>query len=649
HEQYLLNALMDNVPDHIYFKDAEGRFTRINKAYAEQFGLSDPTQVVGKTDLDFLTEEHAQSAYEDEQEIIKSGQPMVKEEEYVWPDGRETWASVVKLPLRDGKGRIVGAFGISRDITARKWAEEVLEKRALRLQTAAEISRTVSSILDPGELISNVVDLIRERFDLYYAGLFLLDEVGDWAVLRAGTGEAGRQMLEQSHKLEIGGESMIGWCVAHEQARIALDVGEEAVRFENPLLPETRSELALPLISRGKVVGALTIQSVREAAFDEEDVAVLQTMADQLANAIENARLAERTEAQLREMERLYGEYSAAAWADLLSPERPLGYVYDRVDVRPVMDSLPPALDLAPRRAESGTAADRAVTGSMLTMPLELRGQTIGVLGVQESEGVREWSSEEIAIVEAVSDQVAMALDSARLFGDARTRAEEMVVLNELAQSLAASLAVEEVLEETFRGVSQLLDTTNFYVALYDSETGHVSFPLATEDGQRVQWRSRQVGEETGLTEYIIRTRQPLLIHENVSEWLKEMEIEMIGAVARSWLGVPLLVGDRVLGVVAVQSMTTPRAYGEHEQDLLTAVASQTAIALQSVNLFQETQRKATQLAAAAEVARDATAILDVDQLLDETVHLISEQFGFYHAGVFLLDEESRYAVLQAA
>jgi PAS domain S-box-containing protein len=177
--------------------------------------------------------------------------------------------------------------------------EPALQRLSTQLQTAAEVSRAASSILDPDELIQQVVDLVCARFALYYAGLFLVDEAGEWAVLRAGSGKAGRRMAEQGHRSKIGGNSVIGWCVANVQARIALDVGEEAVRFENPLLPKTRSELALPLISRGKILGAMTIQSAQEAAFFEEDIAVLQTMADQLANAIENARLYDQLQREL--------------------------------------------------------------------------------------------------------------------------------------------------------------------------------------------------------------------------------------------------------------------------------------------------------------------------------------------------------------
>ncbi len=195
---------------------------------------------------------------------------------------------------------------VQRELTERERLLADLERRSSQLQTAAEVSHAASSTLDPDELIQQVVDLARDRFDLYYAGLFLVDTGASegeptWAILQAGTGEAGQKMLEQGHKLKIGGSSMIGWCAANKQARIALDVGEEAVRFDNPLLPKTRSELALPLVSRGEVIGALTIQSTQEAAFSDEDIAVLQTMADQLANAIVNARLYEQAQQEIAE------------------------------------------------------------------------------------------------------------------------------------------------------------------------------------------------------------------------------------------------------------------------------------------------------------------------------------------------------------
>ncbi|MBN1875934.1 MAG: GAF domain-containing protein [Anaerolineae bacterium] len=188
---------------------------------------------------------------------------------------------------------------------ARKQSADALQRRNIQLHTAIEVSRAAASILDIDELMRESVELIREAFDLYYVGLFLVDFNRGMAVLCAGTGEAGQEMLARNHKLEVGGASMIGQCVSHSEARIALDVGEEAVRFNNPVLPNTRSELALPLRSRGKVIGALSVQSVEPEAFDETSIAINQSMADQLAVAIDNARLYSSLQHELTERERL--------------------------------------------------------------------------------------------------------------------------------------------------------------------------------------------------------------------------------------------------------------------------------------------------------------------------------------------------------
>jgi signal transduction histidine kinase len=209
-------------------------------------------------------------------------------------------------------------FGVSRDITERRKAEAERERllvdlmyRGTQLITAAEISTSASTMLDPEQLIGETVDLIQERFRFYYVGLFLKDEAGEYAVLQAGTGQAGREMVAAGHKLEVGGESMIGRCVANAQTRIALDVGEEAVRFNNPYLPKTRSEMALPLISRGECIGALTVQSTEEAAFSVDDVAALQSMADQLAIALTNARLYDQVQRYATQLEDLVNERTA--------------------------------------------------------------------------------------------------------------------------------------------------------------------------------------------------------------------------------------------------------------------------------------------------------------------------------------------------
>ncbi|MBI3162519.1 MAG: GAF domain-containing protein, partial [Chloroflexi bacterium] len=175
-----------------------------------------------------------------------------------------------------------------------------IQRHATLLKASARAAKNITSILDPYELLQRTVDIICDEFGFYYAGVFFLDSAQQYAVLKAGRGDAGREMIHAGHKLAVGGNSMIGACIANRQGRIALDVGAEAVFFENPHLPKTRSEMALPLIVGEDVIGALTVQSTEEAAFHDEDIAALQTMADQLAVAIQNSNLHRQAERRSR-------------------------------------------------------------------------------------------------------------------------------------------------------------------------------------------------------------------------------------------------------------------------------------------------------------------------------------------------------------
>jgi PAS domain S-box-containing protein len=176
-----------------------------------------------------------------------------------------------------------------------------LARRTTQLQVAAEVARDATTARDLDELLNRSVNLVRDRFGFYHAGIFLTDERGEYAVLRAATGDAGRQMLEHEHKLKVGEVGIVGHVCASGEPRIALDTGADAVYFDNPFLPDTRSEMALPMRASGNVIGALDVQSTKESAFDQDDVEILQVMADQLAMAIERTRLFKRAQATLEE------------------------------------------------------------------------------------------------------------------------------------------------------------------------------------------------------------------------------------------------------------------------------------------------------------------------------------------------------------
>ena len=212
------------------------------------------------------------------------------------------------------------------------------------MEASAQVARQAAAIRDVKELVNATVHLISEEFGFYHAGLFLLDETKTYAVLKAASSEGGQRMLARSHQLKVGEEGIVGYVAATGRSRIALDVGEDAVFFNNPDLPLTRSEIALPLKIRGEVIGVLDVQSTEAGAFSENDAAILQTMADQVALAIENARLVEQTQANVHELNILLGQYSREEWRRLTRERPTWGYAYDGIEVLPV--SAAPACPL---------------------------------------------------------------------------------------------------------------------------------------------------------------------------------------------------------------------------------------------------------------------------------------------------------------
>lgn len=357
-----------------------------------------------------------------------------------------------------------------------------LEHRNRQLQIAADVSRAVSSILDPDELMQGIVDLVRNAFNLYYAGLFMVETVapapvlrsdqaepGAWAILRAGTGEAGRQMLAQGHRLKIdlaqteapkasSWPSMIGWCIANRQARIDLDVGLDAVHFRNPLLPLTRSELALPLISRGEVIGALTIQSTQEAAFTQEDIAIFQAMTGQIANAIENARLFQQTQTTLQEIEATYRRYLQQEWSTYAQQARTAAYEITSRDEPPTSRDEPP---------------------TTLTAPITLRGETIGALGILDNPG-RAWTAEELTLVQAIAERVALAAENLRLFEETQRRATLEKLTAEVTARIRETLDIEAVLKTATHEVQKALGLPEVIIRLSDQALRPGSSPAPT-------------------------------------------------------------------------------------------------------------------------------------------------------------------------
>jgi GAF domain-containing protein/HAMP domain-containing protein len=350
--------------------------------------------------------------------------------------------------------------------------EQRVAERTRNLRTASEVSRATTSLLDPDELLRQVVNLVRERFNLYYVGLFLLDPSKQFAVLRAGTGKAGRQMLARGHRLEVGGSSMIGRSIAREEANIALHVGTQAVRrYANPLLPNTRSEMAIPLRSRGQVIGAMTIQSAREAAFDETDIAVMQTMADQVAVTIDNAQLFAETQAALEEAAATHRRYLRRAWTEYTLSRDVSGYQQTPVSLIPLDRQILPEVRqatkegrLLTRSGDGGT--DPSAGPATLVEPIVLRGQTIGALGFKQKPGAPPWSDDDVALIQTVASQLAQAVENLRLSRETERRAAREQLIGVVTARMRESLDLDTVLQTTTREMREALGLHSVMIEL---------------------------------------------------------------------------------------------------------------------------------------------------------------------------------------
>jgi GAF domain-containing protein len=340
-----------------------------------------------------------------------------------------------------------------------------LERRVTQIRTAAEISRSLGTILDSQTLLQNVVDLIKNRFDLYYIGVFLVDENKRYAVLSAGSDEAGQRMLQEGHKLSIGGSSMVGWATAHGKPRIALDVGQEAIRFRNPHLPLTRSELALPIAIGNQILGAISVQSTEPEAFDDDDIIVLQGIADSLAIALENASLFQQFEESLKEIQYLNRQYLGEAWSGILAEaEQEISYSKD--------------LEL-PSEEEV----------QEVSIPLVLRGdQIIGNITLETDQD--ELNPEERDFIDAISTQAALALESARLLDEANKRLEREQTLHQFTTKFAQTLDFETLLQKVVLELSQLpqvREASIFVTPPSEIDKPHNGNPLANENSSKIE------------------------------------------------------------------------------------------------------------------------------------------------------------------
>lgn len=551
----------------------------------------------------------------------------------VWDSRKERWFSSEELRLA-----LALANGAALALQRAELFVET-ERRARLLQAASEVSRIAATILDPDRLMGEAVELIRDRFDYYYVGWFVPDSEGKWMVLAAGTGEPGRIMKERGHRLEIGGQSMVGWAAAHRRARIALDVGAEPVRFANPLLPLTRSEIALPMIVRGELVGVLDIQSEQPAAFTEEDIQALQVMADQLATAWQNARLYAQAQARAQELATLHrlavdlsrsldlvqileavcrayvevlgADHSGAAlwekgrdYGVVVAEYPPRGFLGVRIQIdnaftRQVMETGEPqwAWDTLQDERLEATGPLLASLGirSVAVVPLVARGEVIATVGLDYIRSAHPFTPEELRLAQTIAQQAAVALENALLYEQAQRQARRIQTAAEISRIIVSVLDVETLLQQAVDLVRERFDY--YYVGAFVLDPSGEWAVLRAGTGEAgrqmvAQGHRLRVGGESMIGQACAR-RQPV-VAQDVSE-AEARYVNPLLPATRAEMALPLIVGDRVLGAITIQA-DRPHAFTPEDLTVLGIVADNLAVALQNAMLYEEQKRTAERL-----------------------------------------------------
>jgi GAF domain-containing protein len=343
-----------------------------------------------------------------------------------------------------------------------------LEHRSKLLKAVADVGRAITSFRDLSELLQQATYLIHENFGYYHVGIFLLDEHKEYAILSATNSEGGHRMVEKKHQLKVGETGIVGYVTQNAKARIALDVGQDAVYFDNPDLPQTRSEMALPLVIGGQILGALDVQSTEPQAFSEEDISTLQILAEQIAIAIQNANLFDEAQKALEASRMGYAEISRGAWSKILHNQPRIGFLATPpTTVQIHSEHLEANLSKAYETGDLIIGSD----GLTISMPIRVRGQTIGAIRLKKSEISEAWTQDETNLAISLSDQLSGALESARLYKESQQHAARESLISDISARISAVSQTDAILRETVQELGQAINKASVTFQLFDSSS----------------------------------------------------------------------------------------------------------------------------------------------------------------------------------
>lgn len=529
--------------------------------------------------------------------------------------------------------------------------EAVIKDRTRQLEITAQMGRVIAAETDLERLMNITVDMIRDRLGYYHAQVFLIDDLNQFAVLRASTGEAGRALLARQHKLEVGSTSVIGRVTDSGRPVLAADTADSPVHKRNELLPDTRAELAVPLRIGDQIIGALDIQSVNAEAFDEGTISVLQTVADQLAVAIRNAQLFSEREGLLNTslgLTRMLTRESWREYAENRTVENPAGYEYDLSAVRPIDEPN------GGGATGGGATTNGGGNGSALRMPIEVRGEEIGALEAELDENSQLGEAER-DLVAQVLDRMALALDNARLFNQTQDSLSETARLYDASQLIADATTSVDLANRllSLMGDVEAVDRAMLYTLADPDEQGpsrqalYVGYYEEQEDGVTIF----EMADRLQTDDPALRGIEGVAKDGDVVDDVREVAepLGVTGADVISQAVFPLVSGGQTLGWLVLQNRRMAGAFPADDVRFFQTVADQSATVLSTARLLDQTAARARRLQAVNEVTRSSTSILNVDVLMPIVVNQVANAFGYYHVQIFRVGERGEWANLVAS
>lgn len=601
------------------------------------------------------------------------------------------WNQRVEIPSDDEVGLLANSFNHMAEQLGNAYEslEKRVDERTRQIRTAAEVAQSITNIPNLNEMLNKTAELLVREFGFYQASIYITDRSGKFADFKTGYGPATQELLNKKYRLEIGSASIIGWVSAKNTPRIVANVLEDPLYLKNEALPETKSEACVPIALGELVLGVLDVQNQQVGTFGDDTIVMLQTLASQIASAIQTTGLMESSQVNFQEVERLYrssrliaeskneheiykvtgqilstAPYTVAIFKvgqDVLTVHSSTDATRNMLEIKELPQEVRINLfelnDYLMRGVANATLIDSNTPKALkevlhnlglmsaVFIPVRKNNFLISIIMIGSQQQILSNASMQPYI--NLADLMSIAFERIDALEGTERHLREVDALMSVNELISSASDIQAFYHELSLKIKQIIGDYNIIVALYDEKSNSISVPYSYEDGQVLSIDSFPLGE--GLTSILIRTRQPLMIIEDAERRLLQLGGKVVGKPPKSWLGAPMLVQNNPIGALIIQDLHNEHAFTEDDLKLFNTLANQAAGVIHNAALLAESNRRALQLETAAEIARDISGSLNLDELLVKAINLIRERFNFYHASIFLLDQPGEFAIIREA